>query len=116
MRWVHLISVFVLRREVPAGETRDLNRHIKEVYNNLRGAACQRPLPSARAEACRLDAERAQLGTFRAQLLLDSGAALARPRPVPGLLGAPATRYTRALHQGLVFGLLGTGPIESDII
>ncbi len=39
MRWVHLISVFVLRREVPAGETRDLNRHIKRVYNDLRGAA-----------------------------------------------------------------------------
>ena len=26
---VHLILVFVLRREVPAGETRDLNRHSK---------------------------------------------------------------------------------------
>ena len=38
MRWLHLISVFVLRREVPAGETRDLNRHKKRVYNNLRGA------------------------------------------------------------------------------
>ena len=51
--------MFVLRREVPAGETRDLNRYIKVVYNDLRGAARQRPLPSARAEARRLDAERA---------------------------------------------------------
>ena len=39
MRWVHLILVFVLRREVPAGETRDLDRHIKRVYNDFRGAA-----------------------------------------------------------------------------
>ena len=85
LRWLHLIPVFVLRREVPAGETRDLDRHIKEVYNNLRGAACQQPLPSARAEA----GERAQLGTVRAQLSLDSGAALARPRPVPGLPRSP---------------------------
>ena len=96
MRWVHLISVFVLRREVPAGETRDLNRHIKRVYNNLRGAASPQPLPSARAEACSLDAERAPLdtegvplGTEGAQRSLDSGAALARPRPVPGLPRSP---------------------------
>jgi hypothetical protein len=89
MRWAHLSSVFVLRREVPAGETRDLNRHIKEVYNNLRGAAFPQPLPRARAEACRLDAERAPPGTEGAQRSLDSGAALARPRPVPGLPRSP---------------------------
>ena len=68
LRWLHLIPVFVLRREVPAGETRDLNRHIKEVYNDLRGAACQQPLPSARASrpaclaaACPARAQRREL-------------------------------------------------------
>ena len=43
------------------------------------------PLPSARAEACRLDAERAQLGTFRAQL---------------GALGVEVAGLARALGRG----------------